>query len=117
MPSVPGSRRAKGRDYLKYDNESHGSPHKLDSELFWETKRPFAEKYGVTFANFGGSAPADPDALRAEFEANLQAVIGVLHRDQALVDYLADTLVELGDSVPEEIAILQLGQPGQSLPG
>jgi len=30
-------------------------------------------------------------------------VIEVLHRDQALVDYLADRLVEIGESVPEEI--------------
>ena len=29
----------------------------MNSELFWETKQPFAEKYGATFANFGGAAP------------------------------------------------------------
>jgi transketolase len=80
--------------------------------MFWDTKRPFAEKYGVQFVNFGGCAPDDPAALRAEFEANLKAVIDVLHRDQALVDYLADTLVALGDSVPEEIPTFKLGQKG-----
>ena len=80
----------------------------MNSELFWETKRPFAEKYGAEFTNFGGSAPADPEALRAEFEANLQAVIDVLHRDQALVDYLADRLVEIGESVPSEIPTLHV---------
>ena len=111
-PSVTWLKTRKGREYLKYDNKSHGSPHKINSDLFWETKRPFAEKYGVTFANFGGPAPADPAALRAEFEANLQAVMDALHRDQALVDYLADTLVALGDSVPDEIPTFQLGERG-----
>jgi transketolase len=111
-PSVTWLKTRKGRDYLKYDNKSHGSPHKLDSELFWETKRPFAEKYGVTFTNFGGQAPASPEALRAEFEANLRAVIEVLQGDQTLVDYLADRLVELGESVPREIPTFQLGLRG-----
>ena len=110
VPSVTWVKTRKGREYLKYDNKSHGAPHKLNCELFWETKRPFAEKYGVTFANFGACAPNDPESLRAEFEANLKAVIAVLHRDQALVDYLADTLVALGDSVPEELPTFRLGQ-------
>ena len=53
----------KGREYLVYDQKSHGAPHAMNSELFWETKRPFMEKYGVEFANYGGSAPGDPEAL------------------------------------------------------
>ena len=111
-PSAAWVKTRKGREYLKYDNKSHGSPHKIDSELFWETKRPFAEKYGVTFANVGGNAPDDPAARRAEFEANLRAVIEVLHRDKALVDYLADTLVALGDSVPEKMPSFRLSRRG-----
>jgi len=103
VPSATWVKTRKGREYLKYDNKSHGAPHKINCELFWETKRPFAEKYGVTFANFGACAPEEGEALRAEFEANLRAVMGVLHRDQELVDYLADTLVALGESVPEEV--------------
>jgi len=112
VPSVTWVKTRKGREYLKYDNKSHGSPHKLDSELFWETKRPFAEKYGAEFTNVGNPPPTDPATLRAEFKANLRAVIDVLHRDQALVDYLADTLVALGDSVPEEIPTFKLGERG-----
>lgn len=112
VPSATWVKTRKGRGYLKYDNKSHGSPHKTGSEQFWETKRPFAQKYGVTFANFEGPPPADPADLRAEFEANLKAVMEVLQRDQALVDYLADTLVALGDSVPAEIPAFRLGKRG-----
>ncbi len=112
VPSVMWFKTRKGRDYLKYDNDSHGAPHALDCELFWQTKKPFAEKYGVTFTNCDNAAPKDPAALQAEFEANLKAVIEVLHRDQALIDYLADRLVALGDSVPNEIPGYRLGKKG-----
>jgi transketolase len=111
-PGVTWVKTRKGRDYLKYDNLSHGSPHAMNSELFWNTKRPFAEKYGATFTNFGGKAPSDSAALKAEFEANLKTVVEVLHRDQALVDYLADRLVALGESVPQEIPSFRLGKRG-----
>jgi len=60
VPSVAWFRTRKGRGYLKYDNPSHGAPHAMDSEIFWATKRPFAEKYGATFTNLGGAAPKDP---------------------------------------------------------
>jgi len=36
----------------------------------------------------------------------------VLIKDQALVDYLADRLVELGESVPHDIPTFQLGKKG-----
>ena len=63
-PSVAWFKTRKGRGYRKYDNPSHGAPHKMNSEIFWETKRAFAEQYGAQFSNFGGPAPADPAAQR-----------------------------------------------------
>jgi transketolase len=111
-PSAAWFKTRKGRGYLKYDNVSHGSPHKRNSELFWQTKEPFVEKYGAEFTNFGGPAPDDPKDLRDEFEANLRAVIDVLHQDQDLIDYLADRLVEIGESVPEEVPGFRLGKQG-----
>jgi len=102
-PSVTWVKTRKGRGYLKYDNLSHGSPHKLNCEVFWETKRAFAEKYGVTFTNFRGKPPRNSDELKAEFSSNLEAVMNVLHKDKELITYLSDRLLELGDSVPQEI--------------
>jgi transketolase len=58
VPSVAWVKTRKGREYLKYDNASHGAPHGMNSDLFWQTKKPFAEKYGAVFSNFGGPAPA-----------------------------------------------------------
>ncbi len=108
VPSVAWLKTRKGRGYLKFDNASHGAPHAMNSETFWETKRPFAEKYNATFVNFGGQAPKDAQSLREEFRGNLKAVMDVLHADQNLVDYLADTLVELGESIPDEKASYRL---------
>lgn len=108
VPRVTWVKTRKGRDYLKYDNASHGVPHGMNSDLFWQTKKAFADKYGATFVNFGGPAPASPEARQAEFAANLKAVVEVLRGDQALIDYLADRLVEIGESVPEKIAGFKL---------
>lgn len=102
----------KGRGYLKYDYASHGAPHAMNSELFWQTKQEFVDKYGATFTNFGGPAPADAAAVKDEFLANLKAVIDVLHQDQVLVDYLADRLVQLGERVPGQISTFTLGSKG-----
>jgi transketolase len=111
-PSIAWFKTRKGRGYLKYDNASHGVPHKRNSELFWETKESFTQKYGVEFANFGGAAPDDYKGVIAEFEANLRVVMDFLREDQALVDYLADRLVEIGESVPLDIGGFRLGKQG-----
>ncbi|TFG63018.1 MAG: transketolase [Spirochaetales bacterium] len=112
QPSALWFKTRKGRGYLKYDNASHGSPHGMNSDTFWKTKEEFQKKYGVRFANFGSPAPSDPMELAAEFKANLNMVIRVLYDDQALVDYLADRLTELGDSVPNDLSSFRLGKMG-----
>ena len=103
-PTCGWFKTRKGRDYGVMDNKSHGAPHALNSEAFWATKKPFADKFGVAFDGFGQPAPAAEAEQRAQTLANIQKVMDVLHKDQALVDYLAETLVSLGDSVPETIA-------------
>ncbi|MBI2939649.1 MAG: transketolase [Chloroflexi bacterium] len=109
VPSIAWVKTRKGRGYGVYDNKSHGVPHPMNSELFWKTKQEFAARYGVTFAGMGEPAPKDPQALAGQFAANLKVVADALRADEGLVDYIADTLVELGDSVPQEIPALRIG--------
>jgi transketolase len=108
VPSMAWVKTRKGREYLVYDNKSHGTPHPMNSDLFWETKRPFAEKYGIEFEGFGHPAPSDREAMVAQMAVNIQRVMEVLRRDQELVDYIADRLVQLGDGVPEKIETFKL---------
>lgn len=111
-PNAVWVKTRKGRGYLKYDFSSHGIPHKLNSELFWQTKKEFVEKYGAKFTNFDGGAPSDASTLMAEFENNLKAVVDVLRTDQKLIDFLANTLVDIGEQVPETISTYELGKKG-----
>ncbi len=111
-PGIAWFKTRKGRDYLKYDNASHGSPHRMNSELFWKARKTFAEKYGAKFTNVDGAPPTGAAELQSEFKANLRAMIDVRRADDDLVTYLSDRLVELGESVPSEIPAFKLGKKG-----
>lgn len=107
-PSVAWLRTRKGRGYGIYDNKSHGKPHSMCDDLFWQSKAAFAERYGVEFTGYCEPAPETTEAQEAQTAVNLQEVIGVLREDQALVDYIADTLADLGDRVPTQRGGLKL---------
>jgi transketolase len=107
-PNMTWFRTIKGRGYIVTGYKSHGSPHKLNSEPFWELRKEFSAKYGTRWTGVDQPGPNDPAELRAQFEANLKAIADTISDDDELVDYLADRLVELGDSVPEEIPSLRL---------
>ncbi len=112
VPSVLWFRSRKGRGYGVYDYESHGTPHARHSDLFWQTKKEFMDKYGVTFENYGKPAPEDPDEMWAEAWTNIRRALSVMTEDKAFVDYVADTLVDLGDSVPSDIPEFWLSRTG-----
>lgn len=103
LPNIAWFKTRKGRGYLKYDNSSHGAPHKMNSELFWETKREFQEKYGVKFSGFGEPAPKSEEEIYNQFKENIDVVMEVVLSDRELVDFASNRLVEIGESVPEEI--------------
>ncbi|HEU5329577.1 MAG TPA: hypothetical protein VFU78_15910 [Thermomicrobiales bacterium] len=102
-PNMAWFKTVKGRGYGVTGYKSHGTPHKLNSDLFWQGRQQFADKYGVTWHGFGKEAPSDAAEQRAQFEANLKVIADAITSDDALVDYMADRLVELGESVPEQI--------------
>jgi transketolase len=100
-PGMVWFKTRKGRGYHKYDFESHGAAHKRNSELFWKCRQDFSEKYGVTFDGAGVTDDPGEDACREQTKAWFETVFSVLRDDPELVTYLADTLVEQGESVPE----------------
>ena len=103
IPKMIYAKSRKGRGYHIFDEKSHGAPHKRNSELFWQTKNDFAEKYNISFTDFGESAAETREEQVVQATSYFEKVISVLHDNQELVDYLADRLVELGDSVPDTI--------------
>ena len=103
IPKMIYAKSRKGRGYHIFDEKSHGAPHKRNSELFWQTKNDFAEKHNISFTNFGESAAETHEEQVKQATSYFEKVISVLHDNQELVDYLADRLVELGDSVPDTI--------------
>ena len=103
VPKVIYGKGTKGRGYHKIDYSSHGSPHKRNSELFWDTKEDFAEKYNVEFNGFKEAAGETREGQENQAISYFNSVFSVLRSNQGLVDYIADTLVDLGNSVPEKI--------------
>jgi transketolase len=103
VPSVCWFKTRKGRGYGVLDYQSHGTPHKPNSDVYWRTKREFAAKYGIEFAGQDQPAPTDAKAFEQQVRDNFERVMGVLHADHDLVHYLANRLVDLGDSVPRDI--------------
>ena len=103
IPKMIYAKSRKGRGYYVFDEKSHGVPHKRNSELFWKTKEDFSTKYDVSFDGFGESAAETREEQVEQATIYFKTVLSVLRDNQDLVDYLADRLVELGDSVPESI--------------
>ena len=104
VPKVIYSKTRKGRGYHVYDNKSHGAAHKRNSELFWKTKEDFATIYDVQFDGFGEEAAESWNGKLDQAKSMFKTVFSVMENNQDYVDYLANRLVELGESVPEQNA-------------
>jgi transketolase len=115
LPSAVWFKTRKGRGYGVLDAKSHGTPHTTNHELYWKNRAEFAQRHGVEFEGMNQPAPKNATDLRKQVETNFQRVMDVLHRDTELVQYLADRLVELGDSVPKSITTFSLGKRGNPL--
>jgi len=103
IPKIIYGKGIKGRGYHKVDYESHGSPHKRNSELFWKTKEDFANKYDVEFESFGEKPAGTREAQEHQARSYFNSVFSVMRSQPDLVEYLSSTLLELGESVPKKI--------------
>lgn len=103
IPKIIYGKGIKGRGYHKVDYESHGSPHKRNSELFWKTKEDFANKYDVEFESFGEKPAGTREAQEHQARSYFNSVFSVMRSQPDLVEYLTCTLLELGESVPQKI--------------
>tara|TARA_Y100000590_G_scaffold144022_1_gene165575 strand:+ start:3310 stop:5658 length:2349 start_codon:yes stop_codon:yes gene_type:complete len=90
----------KGRGYLKYDESSHGSPHKRNSKEFWDIRREFSDKYNIIFKHMSAPASDNFEENKQQMSDTLNSVLSLFDKTPGLVDYLADRLIEIADSIP-----------------
>ncbi len=102
QPRCTWFQTVKGRGYGVTGFASHGAAHKPNNEVFWATKKEFADKYGVNFHGMDEGKPESGEEFTAQTADNLQVVMSLLD-DEDLCAWLADTLIEIGESVPTAI--------------
>jgi transketolase len=83
---------------------SHPYAMKMNSEYFVALARTFEERYGVEFSGIRQGAVTDPRERLIQFKTNIDVAMSVLER-HGLGDWLADRLVEIGDSLKEDIPL------------
>jgi hypothetical protein len=105
---------AQGPRLRQAGRASHGVPHKLNAPEFWAARKEFMARYGVEYQGVDEPAPSDPAALAAQAEANLRIAMSVMRRDEKLVDWLSDRLLEIAATVPEEIEGFEGGSAGEA---
>ena len=110
QPKAIWVKTRKGRGYLKYDNASHGSPHKRNSEEFWTIKREFGKRFGVKFDFMDYPPSADDEINKQQMIDTLQSVLSLFDTVDGLTDYLANRLIELSECIPENKEIKNIYQ-------
>ena len=110
IPKAIFSKTRKGRGYYVYDHKSHGAAHKRNSDLFWKTKEDFSNTYNVEFSGFGDVAEKSWEGQIDQAKLMFSTVFTVMKNNQEYVDFLADRLVSLGDSVPQEITSCRISK-------
>ncbi len=103
VPSCVWFRTRKGRGYGKYDNASHGAPHKYNDAGFWAAREAFCETYGISYDGKGVEPSGDRDLRVAQTRDNMQRALSVLMEDQATFELLTNRLADLGASVPADL--------------
>jgi len=91
-----------GQQLLGY--ASHPYALKMNSEYFVALAETFERHYGVEFKGIRQGPVSDPRECLIQFKTNMDVVMSVLDRN-GLGDWLADRLVEIGDTVKDEIPL------------
>ena len=83
---------------------SHPYAMKMNSDYFVALCKTFEDHYGVEFQGIRGGAVADTRERLIQFKTNMDVVMSLLDRD-GLGDWLADRLVEIGETVKDDTPI------------
>ncbi len=95
---IPGA----GPQLISYP--SHPYAMKMNSDYFIALCKTFEDHYGVEFQGIRNGAVADTRERLIQFKTNMDVVMSLLDRD-GLGDWLADRLVEIGDTVKDDTPV------------
>jgi transketolase len=83
---------------------SHPYGMKMNSDYFVALARTFEERYGVEFSGIRQGPVTDTRERLLQFKTNIDVVMSALDR-RGLGDWLADRLVDIGDSVKDHLPL------------
>ncbi len=83
---------------------SHPYALKMNSEYFVALAQTFEKHYGVEFEGIRKGAVSNNRERLIQFKTNIDVVMSVLDRN-GLGDWLADRLVEIGDTVRDDVKL------------
>ena len=83
---------------------SHPYALKMNSEYFVALAETFEKRFGVEFEGIRNGPVADPRECLIQFKTNIDIAMSVLEQN-SLGDWLADRLVDIGDSVSDDLPI------------
>ncbi len=83
---------------------SHPYAMKMNSEYFLALAKTFEKRYGVEFQGIRDGAVKDPRERLIQFKTNVDVVMSLLDRN-GIGDWLADRLVENGESLPDSMPL------------
>jgi transketolase len=83
---------------------SHPYSLKMNSEYFVALAETFERQYGVEFRGIRQGPVTDPRERLIQFKTNIDTVMSVLDHN-GLGDWLADRLVEIGDTVKDDVPV------------
>src|SRR5436190_568088 len=84
--------------------KSHPYGLKMNSDYFLPLAKSFENWYSVKFEGIEQGPVKDPRERLLQFKTNIDVVMSLLDKN-GLGDWLADRLVDIGDSVPDEIPL------------
>ncbi len=84
--------------------KSHPFGFKMNSPYVVNLAATFERRYGITFEGMRAGAVKDPRERLLQFKTNIDVVMSVLDRN-GLGDWLADRLVEIGDTVKDQFPL------------
>jgi len=81
---------------------SHPYAFKMNADYFVSLAKTFEDRYGVRFAGIHDGAVTDPRERLIQFKTNVDVAMSVLDRN-GLGDWLTERLVEIGDSLTDNL--------------